>query len=389
MDRDTASTARSPALRPPGRTTRWLAATCPGLGHLWMRTWARGGALLGAFAALAAVAAVNLERVTATLGGGALDEWIALATLLAGLGALYALSIADIWVWQTRPPRREGVSVWRLAWRQFRRNRLAVVGLGLLVGLYLVTLLTPLIAPYDPYAQEEVLRTRLLSPSWEHWMGTDRFGRDILTRVLYGARISLSIGFIAMGIAVTLGTIIGAVAGYFGRWVDAVLMRFVDVVISFPRLVLVITVIALFEPSIFLVIAVLGLTLWPSTARLVRGDVLSLREREFVQAAHALGIPSGRIVGRHLVPNALGPVIVAATLGIGNTILLEAALSFLGLGVQPPLASWGAMVADGRDHLIEGWWIATFPGLAIVVTVVAFNLVGDALRDALDPRLRE
>lgn len=380
--------ARGPGEGRRARTARVLAAACPGLGHLWAGHWARGVLLLGAFAALAAVVAAGPERVASAWHDGRLDDLLALATLAASVAGLYAFSIADVWVWRARPPRREGVSQWRLAWRQFKRNRLALLGLGLLVALYGATLLTPLIAPYDPAIGDDILRTRFLAPSWEHWMGTDRFGRDIFTRVLYGARISLSIGFIAVGIAVTLGTLVGAVAGYFGRMVDAVLMRLVDVVISFPRLILVITVIALFEPSIFLVIAVLGLTLWPSTARLVRGDVLSLREREFVQAAQALGIPSARIVWRHLVPNTLGPVIVAATLGIGNTILLEAALSFLGLGVPPPTASWGAMVADGRNHLIEGWWIATFPGLAIVFTVVAFNLVGDGLRDALDPRLR-
>ena len=165
-------------------------------------------------------------------------------------------------------------------------------------------------------------------------------------------------------------------------------MRFVDMVISFPRLILLITIIAIFEPSIFLIVAVLGLTLWPSTARIVRGEVLSLREREFVQAAEALGYPKRRIILRHLIPNALAPVIVAATLGIGNTIVLEAGLSFLGMGVQPPTPSWGTMVADGRDHLLNAWWLSTFPGLAIVFTVLSFNLVGDGLRDALDPRLR-
>ena len=370
------------------QVARALAAACPGLGHLWAGDRARGILLLGAFGTLVAVAAAGPDRLAEAWRSGGVDGLIALATLVASVAGLYALSIADVWVWGARPPRREGISQWLLAWRQFKKNRLALLGLALLVVLYWVTLLTPLIAPYDPAIGDDILRTRFLSPSWQHWMGTDRFGRDILTRVLYGARISLSIGFIAVGIAVTLGTFVGAVAGYFGRAVDALLMRLVDVVISFPRLVLVITVIAFFGSSIFLVIAVLGLTLWPSTARLVRGDVLSLREREFVQAAQALGIPSARIVWRHLVPNALGPVIVAATLGIGNTILLEAALSFLGLGVPPPTPSWGAMVAEGRNHLIEGWWIATFPGLAIVFTVVAFNLVGDGLRDALDPRLR-
>ncbi len=219
-------------------------------------------------------------------------------------------------------------------------------------------------------------------------MGTDKYGRDVYTRILYGARISLSIGFIAVGISVTLGTLVGAVSGYFGGIVDTVLMRLVDTLISFPRLVLLITVIALFEPSITVVVVVLGLTLWPSTARIVRGEVLSLREREFIEAAHALGLSAPRIILRHVVPNVMGPVIVAATLGLGNIILIEAGLSFLGLSAPPPTPSWGNIITDGREYLVDAWWVSTFPGLAIVFTVVAFNLIGDGLRDALDPRLR-
>jgi peptide/nickel transport system permease protein len=252
----------------------------------------------------------------------------------------------------------------------------------------MVTLLTPLLAPFDPVAQGDIVSTRFLPPSFEHPMGTDRFGRDLFSRVLYGARISLSVGFIAIGIGVTLGTVIGAVAGYFGGIVDTVLMRFTDMMLSFPRLILLIVIIAMFDASIFLVVAVLGLTGWMSVSRIVRGEVLSLREREFVQAARALGMSDLRIIFRHIIPNTMAPVIVFATLGIGNTILIEAGLSFLGLGVQPPTPSWGNMINEGKDSLVNAWWISTFPGLAIVFTVVAFNLLGDGLRDALDPRLR-
>ncbi|MDQ3389030.1 MAG: ABC transporter permease [Gemmatimonadota bacterium] len=265
---------------------------------------------------------------------------------------------------------------------------MAMAGLIIMLLLYAVTLLTPLIAPFDPAMQGDIVSTRYLPPSAEHLMGTDKFGRDILSRVLYGARISLSIGFIAVGISITLGTLVGSLSGYYGGVVDGVLMRITDMMLAFPRLVLLIVVIALFEPSIWLVVIVLGLTGWMGTARIVRGEVLSLREREFVQAARALGMGDVRIILRHVIPNTLAPVIVSATLGIGLTILTEASLSFLGLGVQPPTASWGNMVSDGRDALISAWWIATFPGLAIVFTVIAFNLLGDGLRDALDPRMR-
>lgn len=270
----------------------------------------------------------------------------------------------------------------------FRRNRVAVAGLVAAGVLMVLALLAPLLAPFDPVVQGELETARLAAPGGPHLLGTDQFARDVLSRLLYGARVSLAIGLLAVTISISLGTALGAVAGWAGGWLDTVVMRTADLVLAFPRLVLLILVVALFQPSIGLVILLLGLTQWPLVARMVRGEVMALREREFVEAGRALGFSGPRILVRHVLPNAMAPVIVAATLGIGDAIILEAGLSFLGLGVQSPTASWGGMVAEGRNYLLGAWWLATFPGLAIVITVLAFNLAGDGLRDALDPRLR-
>jgi peptide/nickel transport system permease protein len=342
-----------------------------------------GVAVLATWAFLWALTALRFGRVVATLRGGPADHWLALATLAAGLAACPVVAIR----WLRRKPRRtSGAPAGPIDWEAFARHRQASIGLVLLAALILVALLTPYLAPFDPNAQHAVVATRFLSPSAAHPLGTDRFGRDVLSRVLYGARISLTIGFVAVAIAMTVGTLVGSGAGLAGGLVDAASMRGVDLLLSFPRLVLLIALVALFEPHLGLVILVLGLTGWMGTARIVRGQVLSIREEDYVQAARALGLGRWRILLRHVLPNALTPVIVAATLGVGNTILAEAALSFLGLGVQPPTASWGNMVASGRDVMLNAWWIAAFPGLAIVLTVMSFNLVGDGLRDALDPR---
>lgn len=264
-----------------------------------------------------------------------------------------------------------------------------MVGLVLLAVLTALALAAPWIAPYDP-AQTDLASRRLLSPSMAHWMGTDDLGRDLWSRVLFGARISLLIGFLSIAIAITLGTAIGAVAGYAGGWVDTLLMRIVDLFLSIPRLILLLTVVAVFpRATIGLIVAVLGLTGWMGVSRLVRGQVLAVREREYVMAARALGYRPLRILVRHILPNVMTPVIVAATLGIGNAILAEAALSYLGFGVQPPTPSWGNIIQSGGDRMLDAWWITTFPGVAIVLTVMAFNLVGDGLRDAMDPRHAE
>lgn len=361
-----------------------LSAVLPGAPQLLAGRWGFGASVLLPWLGLVWLAVARWDRVRGA-AAGPLDHRIALATLGAGLAAAWWWSLRDVRIPDDRTPSR---GQWAIAWRAFLRNRTAAAGMWTIGAIYLVALLTPFLAPFDPAAQGDILTQRLLPPGGEHLLGTDRLARDVFSRLLYGARVSLSIGFIAVGISATIGTFLGAVAGYLGGWVDTAIMRFVDVVISFPRLVLLITIIAVLEPSIFLIIVVLGLTQWPGTTRLVRGEVLSLREREFVQAARALGYSRSRIVLRHLVPNTMAPVIVAATLGIGNTIVLEAGLSFLGLGIRPPTPTWGGMVSDGKDSLLNGWWVSTFPGLAIVVTVLCFNLVGDGLRDSLDPRLR-
>jgi peptide/nickel transport system permease protein len=327
----------------------------------------------------------------AHLAGRPLDAKIALAfvaLLVAGLPVVSALDCRRLRS-STAAERKAGESQWKQMIRRFLRNRVATVGMGLVVVLYAVAILAPLLATHDPNAQEDIVRTRYQAPGTGFLLGTDKFGRDVYSRILYGARISLSIGFVAVGIAVTLGTMAGAVAGYFGGRTDWLVMRLVDVLIAFPRLFIVLTLIAIFSPQIWLIIAVLGATSWMGVARLVRGEILSLREREFMQATRALGIPHGRVLLRHVLPNTLSPVIVSATLMIGDVILTEAVLSFLGLGVQPPTASWGNIINQGRDNLLGAWWIATFPGLAIVLTVVAYNLLGDGLRDALDPRLKD
>jgi peptide/nickel transport system permease protein len=363
-----------------------LSALMPGGGHALIGEWLRGLLVLIPWGVMLGLVYWSFDRITA-FADASLDDYIAIVTLFGTMLLLWSWALWDLAV-RGRRSGASGDSQWAIAARQFRRKRLALVGLAIIVVLYLVALLAPLIAPYDPIAQDDIARTGFLPPGERNILGTDRFGRDVLSRIIYGSRISLSIGFIATAISITIGTLLGAAAGYFSGKVDTIIMRFTDMVLAFPRLVLLILIVGLFGPSILMIILVLGLTQWPGTTRIVRGDVLSLREREFIHAAQALGMGRGRIMMRHLSPNVRAPVIVTATHGIGNTIVMEAGLAFLGLGVQPPTPTWGSMVSDGRDNLLSAWWIATFPGLTIVMVVLAFNLVGDGLRDALDPRLR-
>jgi len=271
--------------------------------------------------------------------------------------------------------------------RRFFRHPTAAPGLFVLAFFVTVALAAPLVAPYRPYQQIDIDRLANHAPSTRFLLGTDPYSRDVWSRLVYGARISLGIGALAMLVAVTIGAAVGAVAGYFRRWVDTALMRLVDIGLAMPRMFAMLVVVALWEHlAVPVFVLLIGLTGWFATSRLVRAEVLSLREREFVSAARALGAGAGRVILRHVLPNAAAPIIVSAALGIGNVMLLEAGLSFLGLGVPSPVPSWGNMIADGWHKLAVAWWSSTFPGLAISLVVMALNAVGDALRDALDPR---
>ncbi|HKC48840.1 MAG TPA: ABC transporter permease [Gemmatimonadales bacterium] len=269
-------------------------------------------------------------------------------------------------------------------WRRFSRDRWALIGLGIVTSLTLLALAAPWITPADPLRGSLV--NSLRAPSREFWLGTDVQGRDLLARLLFGARLSLAVGLVSQTVASLIGVALGLVAGYYGRWVDGALMRLADVTLAFPSLLLLIAIAAAVNPSLPVVFVVIGLVGWAGMARLVRGEVLTLRVREYVQAARALGASDARIVWRHLLPGVMAPVIVAATLGVGGAIMAEAALSFVGLGARPPTPSWGAMVADGRDLLRVAPWVSLMPGLAIGLTVLGVNLVGDGLRDALEVR---
>ncbi len=276
---------------------------------------------------------------------------------------------------------------WRQAWARLRRNRMALAAAAMLAGLLVVTVLTPWIAPYDPRAQ--ALEEQRLPPSLKHWMGTDLKGRDLLSRVMYGGRVSLAVGVAATAVSVCIGVAYGAVSGYLGGAADAVMMRIVDVLYALPYMFLVILLMVVFGRSLILLFVALGAVQWLTMARIVRGQVLALREREFIAAAQAMGAGMGHILLRHILPNVLAPVIVYATLTVPGVMLQEAFLSFLGLGVQPPDASWGSLAAEGAAALNpvrSCWWLVVFPSAALGLTLLSLNFLGDGLRDALDPR---
>jgi peptide/nickel transport system permease protein len=270
--------------------------------------------------------------------------------------------------------------------KRLSKNSLAMSGLIIVIVLFAIAIFANALAPYPP---DRIDTSRILeAPSEAHWLGTDGLGRDVLSRMIHGAGVSLSVGFVAVTISTLIGVILGALAGYYGGWTDSVVMRFVDIMLCFPSFFLILAVIAFIGPSIWNIMIVIGVTSWMGVTRLVRAEFLTLRERDFVKAAICQGASDIRIIFIHILPNAMAPVLVSATLGVAQAVLVESGLSFLGIGVQPPDPSWGNMLTAGKDNIEIAWWLSLFPGLAILVTVMGYNLLGEGIRDSLDPRLR-
>jgi peptide/nickel transport system permease protein len=274
-----------------------------------------------------------------------------------------------------------------LFWKRFKRNRLAVSGGIVVLVLFFTAAFASLLSPYDPNAIDR--HNVLMPPGLHHLLGTDDLGRDVMSRMIWGARISLAVGFVAIGIATLIGMLLGALAGYYGGWTDRVIMRFIDIMLSIPTFFLILAVIAFIGPSIWNIMIVIGLTSWMGVARLVRAEFLSLKEREFVLAARAVGASDVRIIFRHVMINSMAPVLVSAVLGVAGAVLVESALSFLGIGIQPPTPSWGNILSLGKDYIELAWWLSVYPGLAILITVLGYNLLGEGIRDSIDPRLWE
>lgn len=287
-----------------------------------------------------------------------------------------------------RARNQESPSIWRLAWRRFRRHKAGLVALVILTLEVLVAILAPVLIPRELAIDPAPLQI-LQNPSSAHWLGTDEVGRDIFARLIYASRISLSIGFLAVVVAIFVGATVGALAGYFGGWIDNVLMRCTDAILSIPALFFLIVLSVTLGPSVRTMIVAIGLLSWMELARIIRANVLSLKRREFVEAAQTIGAPGPRIIARHILPNTLAPIVVAATLGVGNALLTEASVSYLGLGVQPPEPSWGNMLYNAQSYFFNAPWITLYPGVMILITVLCINFVGDGLRDALDPRMKD
>ncbi|ABW18894.1 ABC transporter permease [Alkaliphilus oremlandii] len=282
--------------------------------------------------------------------------------------------------------KKKKTGPWRDVFNRLKKNKMAMFGLVIIILLVFLALSADFIAPYG--YDDQNLKDRLISPNSQYLLGTDNFGRDILSRIIYGSRISLQVGFIAVGISAIIGGALGSIAGYYGGRLDNFIMRAMDILLAIPSILLAISIVAALGPGLQNVMIAVGIGSIPSYARIVRASVLSIRDQEFVEAARAVGANDFRIITKHILPNAMAPIIVQATLGVAGAILSAAGLSFIGLGIQPPTPEWGAMLSSGREYLRDNWYVATFPGLAIMITIFALNLLGDGLRDALDPRLK-
>jgi len=280
----------------------------------------------------------------------------------------------------------KAVSPWLDAWRSFRKNKLALIGAIIVIFFIVLAIFAPVIAPYG--FKEQVLSKRLLAPSAEHWFGTDDFGRDILSRVIYGARISLWVGFLAVVGSIIVGCLLGIIAGYYGKWIDAVISRIFDIMLAFPSILLAIAIVAVLGPSLKNALIAIAIINIPNFGRLIRSRVLSVKQEEYIVAARAVGMSNNRILFKHVLPNSMAPIIVQGTLAIATAIIEAAALGFIGLGATAPDPEWGKMLSDARPFLMQAPWTMIFPGLAIMLTVLGFNLMGDGLRDALDPRMK-
>ena len=370
----------------PDRTLVLLLSAFPGVGHLLIGKRRRGIRLLLFALAMTLVLLLRWDAFREALSAPDVGAWVASRFLIVALGASVLFSVQDMRRLLAGPAEERGKSPFQVARRRFAENQLAMAALYMVVFFYLIAVLAPILAPFDPAAIEDVLETRYLAPSSVHLFGTDEFGRDLFSRALYGARVSLSVALLAVVIAVSIGTVYGAVAGFFGGLVDNGLMRIVDVVIAFPVFFLMLMLVGVFEANIVFLVLILGLTSWTGTARFIRGEILSLKERDFIEGARAIGLPNRLIIFRHLIPNAMAPVLVSAALMVGGMIAAEAGLSFLGIGIRPPTPSWGNMVAAGQDALLVAWWVALFPGSLLAATILCFNLLADGLRDALDPK---
>lgn len=274
-------------------------------------------------------------------------------------------------------------------WKNLKKNKMALLGLGILVVIVLLAIFADQIANYDQVVIKQNLRMRLKPPSAQHWLGTDEFGRDIFARLIHGARVSLQVGLVAVGIAIVAGGFLGALAGYYGGKLDNIIMRIMDIFLAVPSILLAIAIVSALGPNLVNLMIAVSISSVPRYARIIRASVLSIRDQEFIEAARAIGASDARIILGHIIPNSLAPVIVQGTLGVAGAILSTAGLSFIGLGIQPPAPEWGSMLSGGRQYLRYAWWVTTFPGVSIMITILSLNLLGDGLRDALDPRLKQ